>query len=94
MGAIMRPLEVPKMKRKELLQRLAEEKKLAMEIGSLYGSSYFYVTHRDGTIEKRIRPEVQKIMLHLCKKIKIGALSIAQRTQWLFAAHLKKGHPR
>lgn len=54
----MRPLEVPKMKRKDLLHRLAEERKVAMETGSLYGSNYMTITHQDGTVEKRARPEV------------------------------------
>lgn len=56
MGALMRPLEVPKMKRKDLLHRLAEEKKLNMEMGSLCSSNYLTITHSDGTVERRIKP--------------------------------------
>ncbi|KAB7502770.1 Monocarboxylate transporter 12, partial [Armadillidium nasatum] len=50
MGALMRPLEVPKMKKKDLLHRLAEEKKLAMEAGSFYGSNYM---NSDGTVVRK-----------------------------------------
>ena len=49
----MRPLEVPKMKKNDLLHRLAEEKKAAMEDGSLYGSNYITVTNADGSEERR-----------------------------------------
>ena len=49
----MRPLEVPKMKKGDLLHRLAEEKKNALEDGSLYGSNYITVTNSDGVEERR-----------------------------------------
>lgn len=52
-GALMRPLEVPRMKKKDLLQRLAEEKRAAMEGGSLCDSTYLTYTHPDGTVEHR-----------------------------------------
>lgn len=51
----MRPLEVPRMKKKDLLQRLAEEKRAAMEGGSLCDSTYLTYTHPDGTVERRPR---------------------------------------
>ncbi|CAH1141987.1 unnamed protein product [Phyllotreta striolata] len=52
-GALMRPLEYPKDNgEKPLLQRMAEERKLAMERGSI-GGSYFMVQLPDGTMEKR-----------------------------------------
>lgn len=54
-GALMRPLEVPRMKKKDLMQRLAEEKRAAMAHGSLYDSSYVTVTNADGTVERRLR---------------------------------------
>ncbi|XP_069947319.1 monocarboxylate transporter 14-like isoform X2 [Cherax quadricarinatus] len=52
-GALMRPLEVPRMKKKDLLQRLAEEKRAYMEAGSFCGSSYITYTHPDGTVERQ-----------------------------------------
>ncbi|KAK4293958.1 hypothetical protein Pmani_033383 [Petrolisthes manimaculis] len=51
-GALMRPLEVPRMTKKDLMQRLAEEKRLAMERGSLCDSTYLTYTHPDGTVER------------------------------------------
>lgn len=52
-GALMRPLEYPKETgSKPLLQRMAEERKLQMERGSI-GGSYFMVQLPDGTMEKR-----------------------------------------
>lgn len=51
----MRPLEVPRMKKKDLLQRLAEEKQAALEAGSLYDSTYLTYTNSDGTVERRPR---------------------------------------
>lgn len=52
-GALMRPLEYPKDNGETpLLQRMAEERKLAMERGSI-GGSYFMVQLPDGTMEKR-----------------------------------------
>ncbi|XP_022903773.1 monocarboxylate transporter 14 [Onthophagus taurus] len=52
-GALMRPLEYPKEPRvKPLLQRMAEERRIAMERGSI-GGSYFMVQLPDGTMEKR-----------------------------------------
>lgn len=41
------------MKKKDLLQRLAEEKRAAMEGGSLCDSTYLTYTHPDGTVEHR-----------------------------------------
>uniref|UniRef100_A0A0N7ZCA7 Major facilitator superfamily (MFS) profile domain-containing protein n=1 Tax=Scylla olivacea TaxID=85551 RepID=A0A0N7ZCA7_SCYOL len=54
-GALMRPLEVPRMKKKDLLQRLAEEKRANMEGGSLCDSTYLTYTHPDGSVERRPR---------------------------------------
>ncbi|CAB3374926.1 Hypothetical predicted protein [Cloeon dipterum] len=65
-GALMRPLELVPVdmesngeKRKPLLQRMAEEKRFAMERGSisdsLAGSSYFMVQLPDGSMEKRLK---------------------------------------
>ncbi|CAG9824026.1 unnamed protein product [Phaedon cochleariae] len=52
-GALMRPLEYPKdTGETPLLQRMAEERKLQMEQGSI-GGSYFMVQLPDGTMEKR-----------------------------------------
>lgn len=68
----MRPLKVPRMRRKDLLQRLAEDRKLSMEAGSLYGSYYMDVTKSDGTLEKRVRPGVcslEEISLNFTLKI-------------------------
>jgi len=56
-GALMRPLPVPK-KRKPLLQRMAEDKAMQMERGSLMGSSYFMVQLPDGSYEKRLKVPV------------------------------------
>jgi len=56
-GALMRPLPVPK-KRKPLLQRMAEDKAMQMEQGSLMGSSYFMVQLPDGSYEKRLKVPV------------------------------------
>lgn len=54
-GAMMRPLEFPKMPRqKPLLQRMADEKRYQMERGSI-GGSYFMVQLPDGTMEKRMK---------------------------------------
>ncbi|KAK7079334.1 hypothetical protein SK128_021138 [Halocaridina rubra] len=52
-GGLMRPLEVPRMKKKDLLQRLAEEKRAAMESGSFYDASYVTVTNPDGSVERK-----------------------------------------
>ncbi|XP_071516142.1 monocarboxylate transporter 14-like isoform X2 [Panulirus ornatus] len=57
-GALMRPLEVPRMKKKDLLQRLAEEKQAALEASSLYDSTYLTYTHPDGTVERRPKKAV------------------------------------
>ncbi|KAG5893830.1 hypothetical protein JTB14_018332 [Gonioctena quinquepunctata] len=52
-GALMRPLEYPKETGETpLLQRMAEERKMQMERGSI-GGSYFMVQLPDGTMEKR-----------------------------------------
>ncbi|XP_045449646.1 monocarboxylate transporter 4 [Melitaea cinxia] len=54
-GALMRPLVYPKTSGdKPLLQRMAEEKRLQMERGSI-GGSYFVVHLPDGTMEKRLK---------------------------------------
>ncbi|XP_023029539.1 monocarboxylate transporter 5 isoform X2 [Leptinotarsa decemlineata] len=54
-GALMRPLEYPKETGETpLLQRMAEERKLQMERGSI-GGSYFMVQLPDGTMEKRMK---------------------------------------
>lgn len=54
-GALMRPLVYPKTTgEKPLLQRMAEEKRLQMERGSI-GGSYFVVQLPDGTMEKRMK---------------------------------------
>ncbi|XP_050678925.1 monocarboxylate transporter 4 isoform X3 [Leptidea sinapis] len=54
-GALMRPLVYPKSAgEKPLLQRMAEEKRLQMERGSI-GGSYFVVQLPDGTMEKRLK---------------------------------------
>ncbi|XP_063225633.1 monocarboxylate transporter 7 isoform X2 [Bacillus rossius redtenbacheri] len=54
-GALMRPLEFPKVSKcKPLLQRMAEEKRLQMERGSI-GGSYFMVQLPDGTMERRMK---------------------------------------
>ncbi|XP_068248337.1 uncharacterized protein [Palaemon carinicauda] len=51
-GGLMRPLEVPRMKKKDLLQRLAEEKRLAMHDRNV---SFITITNADGTVERRPR---------------------------------------
>ncbi|KRT80991.1 membrane transporter [Oryctes borbonicus] len=52
-GALMRPLEYPKESTtKPLLQRMAEERRIQMERGSI-GGSYFMVQLPDGTMERR-----------------------------------------
>ncbi|XP_067013659.2 monocarboxylate transporter 14 isoform X2 [Anabrus simplex] len=54
-GAMMRPLEYPKGPScKPLLQRMAEEKRIQMERGSI-GGSYFMVQLPDGSMEKRLK---------------------------------------
>ncbi|CAG9133596.1 unnamed protein product [Plutella xylostella] len=54
-GALMRPLVYPKTSGdKPLLQRMAEEKRMQMERGSI-GGSYFVVQLPDGTMEKRLK---------------------------------------
>lgn len=54
-GALMRPLEYPKESgEKPLLQRMAEERRIQMERGSI-GGSYFMVQLPDGTMEKRMK---------------------------------------
>jgi hypothetical protein len=54
-GALMRPLEYPKESNcKPLLQRMADEKRLQMERGSI-GGSYFIVQMPDGSMEKRMK---------------------------------------
>ncbi|XP_028165845.1 monocarboxylate transporter 12 isoform X7 [Ostrinia furnacalis] len=56
-GALMRPLVYPKSSgEKPLLQRMAEEKRLQMERGSI-GGSYFMVQLPDGTMEKRLKSD-------------------------------------
>lgn len=51
----MRPLEYPKESNcKPLLQRMADEKRLQMERGSIAGS-YFIVQMPDGSMEKRMK---------------------------------------
>lgn len=55
MGALMRPLEYPKESSvKPLLQRMAEERRIQMERGSI-GGSYFMVQLPDGSMEKRMK---------------------------------------
>lgn len=50
-GALMRPLTYPKKKKdKPLMQRMAEERKMQMERGSITGS-FFTVTMPDGTVK-------------------------------------------
>lgn len=54
-GALMRPLTYPKENgEKPLLQRMAEERRIQMERGSI-GGSYFMVQLPDGTMEKRMK---------------------------------------
>jgi MFS family permease len=54
-GALMRPLEYPKDNGTQpLLQRMAEERRIQMERGSI-GGSYFMVQLPDGTMEKRLK---------------------------------------
>lgn len=54
-GALMRPLEYPKESScKPLLQRMADEKRMQMERGSI-GGSYFIVQMPDGSMEKRMK---------------------------------------
>ncbi|CAG9765290.1 unnamed protein product [Ceutorhynchus assimilis] len=54
-GALMRPLTYPKESgEKPLLQRMAEERRIQMERGSIAGS-YFMVQLPDGTMEKRMK---------------------------------------
>lgn len=54
-GALMRPLEYPKESyNKPLLYRMAEERRIQMERGSI-GGSYFMVQLPDGTMEKRMK---------------------------------------
>lgn len=54
-GALMRPLEYPKVSKvKPLMQRMYEEKRLALERGSI-GGSYFMVQLPDGSMEKRMK---------------------------------------
>ncbi|XP_019864725.1 monocarboxylate transporter 3 isoform X2 [Aethina tumida] len=54
-GALMRPLEYPKDSgEKPLLIRMAEERRIQMERGSI-GGSYFMVQLPDGTMEKRMK---------------------------------------
>ncbi|KAF7284291.1 monocarboxylate transporter 14 isoform X2 [Rhynchophorus ferrugineus] len=54
-GALMRPLTYPKESgEKPLLQRMAEERRIQMERGSI-GGSYFLVQLPDGTMEKRMK---------------------------------------
>ncbi|XP_018331378.1 monocarboxylate transporter 4 isoform X2 [Agrilus planipennis] len=54
-GALMRPLEYPKSSNMTpLLQRMAEERRIQMERGSI-GGSYFMVQLPDGTMEKRMK---------------------------------------
>ncbi|XP_042218311.1 monocarboxylate transporter 14-like isoform X2 [Homarus americanus] len=54
-GALMRPLEVPRMKKKDLMQRLAEEKRAALKAGSFCDSNYITYTHPDGTVERQAK---------------------------------------
>ncbi|XP_045468018.1 monocarboxylate transporter 3 isoform X2 [Harmonia axyridis] len=57
-GALMRPLEYPKETYdKPLLQRMAEERRIQMERGSI-GGSYFMVQLPDGTMEKRMKQPI------------------------------------
>merc|ERR1712127_467788 len=56
-GALTRPLPLPK-KRKPLLQRMAEDKAMQLEQGSLMGSSYFMVRLPDGSYKKRLKVPV------------------------------------
>ncbi|KAK9880173.1 hypothetical protein WA026_010046 [Henosepilachna vigintioctopunctata] len=57
-GALMRPLEYPKEdNEKPLLQRMAEERRIQMERGSI-GGSYFMVQLPDGTMEKRMKQPI------------------------------------
>ncbi|CAL4081345.1 unnamed protein product, partial [Meganyctiphanes norvegica] len=56
-GAMMRPLEVPRMKKKDLLHRIAEEKANALENSSLAGSCYINVRNADGTTSKQPNPK-------------------------------------
>ncbi|KAL3278725.1 hypothetical protein HHI36_016255 [Cryptolaemus montrouzieri] len=57
-GALMRPLEYPKEAYdKPLLQRMAEERRIQMERGSI-GGSYFMVQLPDGTMEKRMKQPI------------------------------------
>ncbi|XP_044258335.1 monocarboxylate transporter 3 isoform X2 [Tribolium madens] len=54
-GALMRPLTYPKESNSQpLLQRMAEERRIQMERGSI-GGSYFMVQLPDGTMEKRMK---------------------------------------
>ncbi|GBP20934.1 Monocarboxylate transporter 5 [Eumeta japonica] len=54
-GALMRPLVYPKFSgEKPLLQRMADEKRLQMERGSI-GGSYFMVQMPDGKMERRLK---------------------------------------
>lgn len=54
-GALMRPLTYPKESGEQpLLQRMAEERRIQMERGSI-GGSYFMVQLPDGTMEKRMK---------------------------------------
>lgn len=54
-GALMRPLTYPKKnKKKPLMQRMYEEKRLQMERGSISGS-YFTVTMPDGTVKQKLK---------------------------------------
>ena len=55
-GSFMRPLVAPKRPNKPLLQRMAEDKAMQMERGSMAGSSYCMVQLPDGTCEKRLKP--------------------------------------
>lgn len=55
MGALMRPLEYPKESTvKPLLQRMAEERRIQMERGSI-GGSFFMVQLPDGSMERRMK---------------------------------------
>lgn len=57
-GALMRPLTYPKpKKRKPLMQRIYEEKRLNLQRGSITGS-YFKVQLPDGTVERRLKNNV------------------------------------
>lgn len=56
-GAMMRPLTFDDKqcnREKPLLQRMADEKRLQMERGSI-GGSYFMVQLPDGSMEKRVK---------------------------------------